>query len=134
MAGPCQGKGMTGWKDSRDGPKWPAPAREGGVVKCGDKDGPKWPAPARVRVVWVVFLFLNQKIKIRWLMGKTIERGSRSSEGKKRPSWTPYRGPTWFFRLLTTLWCSTTGTLSRDSLSQMATDKIVIYPRLSPSS
>ena len=39
MAGPCQGKGMTGWKD-RNGPKWPAPAKEGGVVKCVDRDGP----------------------------------------------------------------------------------------------
>ena len=26
MAGPCQAKGMIGWKD-RNGPKWPAPAR-----------------------------------------------------------------------------------------------------------
>ena len=33
MAGPCQGKGMTGWKD-RNGAKWPAPARgkRGGKV------------------------------------------------------------------------------------------------------
>ena len=70
MAGPCQGKGMTGWKD-RNGPKWPAPAREGGVVKGGDRDGPKWPAPARVRVEWVSFFFLNNKlIKNQMVVGK----------------------------------------------------------------
>ena len=79
-----------------------------GKVKWVDRDGPKWPASVRVREGmgfeveitknWLMrffFFFINLKI------GEKVEQ--------ERPRRTPYRGPTWFFRLLTTLWLSTTG-------------------------
>ena len=108
---------------------------KGGVVKGDDSDGPKWPAPVRVEVFffffwfcfyYYYFFFLRKNLKLQRVTSRKTSEGKAKAVKEKRdrighpttdrPNSLPY---------YPRLWSSGTGVLSRDSLSQMATDRAV---------